>query len=78
MIINNLRVALPLLAILSLPTSANENWKTDGLQMKLISLLDRSDGYCLDVLGSGNNVRFDMPLTTHNCKEGLYADEAVI
>jgi len=41
--------------------------------------LDRpNDGYCLDIMGSGRYVRFDMPMTAHNCKPGLYHDEAVV
>lgn len=47
--------------------------------MRLISKLDRpKDGYCLDVVGSGQHVRLDMPLTAHNCKgPKAYADEIV-
>ena len=59
--------------------SAKENWQDTGHLMKLLDLLDRKmDGYCLDVVGSGSTIRLDMPLITHNCKEGLYADEAVV
>lgn len=48
-------------------------------QIKLIDPLDRpQDGYCLDVLGSGQYIRPDMPVIGHNCKPGLYADEAFI
>lgn len=51
----------------------------DAYQIKLIDPLDRpQDGYCLDVLGSGNYIRPDMPLMGHNCKPGLYVDEAFI
>lgn len=47
--------------------------------LRLVDNLDRpEDGYCVDVVGSGNHIRFDMPLTAHNCKPGLYADEAVV
>lgn len=47
--------------------------------LRLVDDLDRpQDGYCLDVLGSGPYIRFDMPLSAHNCKPGLYADEAVV
>lgn len=47
--------------------------------LKLIDNLDRpEDGYCLDIVGSGPYIRFDLPMTAHNCKPGLYADEAVI
>ena len=46
--------------------------------LKLIDSLDRpQDGYCLDIVGSGRYIRFDMPMTAHNCKPGLYDDEAV-
>ena len=45
--------------------------------MRLIDPLDREDYYCLDIMGSGDYVRFDLPMTAHNCKPGLYADEAV-
>lgn len=48
-------------------------------QLRLVNDLDRpQDGYCLDVVGSGQHIRFDLPLIAHNCKPGLYADEAVI
>lgn len=47
--------------------------------LRLVDNLDRpEDGYCLDILGSGQYIRFDMPITAHNCKPGLYHDEAVI
>lgn len=46
--------------------------------LKLIDSLDRpKDGYCLDIVGSGRHIRFDLPMTAHNCKPGLYDDEAV-
>lgn len=47
-------------------------------QLRLADNLDRTDGYCLDILGSGEYIRFDMPMTVHNCKPGLYEDEAVM
>ena len=47
--------------------------------LRLVNDLDRpQDGYCLDIMGSGQYVRFDMPMTAHNCKPGLYHDEAVV
>ena len=68
-----------LLLSIALPVTAKEDWKSTGYLMKLLDLLDRkNDGYCLDVVGSGSTIRLDMPLITHNCKEGLYADEAVV
>lgn len=52
---------------------------TEAGHLRLADPLDRpQDGYCLDILGSGSHIRFDMPMTAHNCKPGLYADEAVI
>ena len=46
--------------------------------LRLIDKLDRpDDGYCLDIMGSGDHIRPDLPMTAHNCKPGLYADEAV-
>ena len=47
--------------------------------MQLTDKLDRPvDGYCLDVVGSGPNIRFDMPLTAHNCKgPQVFYDEVV-
>ena len=49
----------------------------DAYHIKLVDNLDRpQDGYCLDVAGSGNYIRADLPLIGHNCKPGLYADEA--
>lgn len=47
--------------------------------LRLMDNLDRPhDGYCLDIMGSGRYLRFDMPMTAHNCKPGLYQDEAVV
>lgn len=47
--------------------------------IKLVNALDRiQDGYCLDIVGSGRYIRADLPLIGHNCKPGLYADEAFI
>ena len=45
--------------------------------LQLKDRLDRpSDGYCLDVVGSGKHIRLDMPLTAHNCKgPQIYSDE---
>ncbi len=54
-------------------------WREVGMHLRLADDLDRpQDGYCLDVVGSGRHIRFDMPLIAHNCKPGLYADEAVV
>lgn len=53
--------------------------QTQAHHIKLVESLDRpQDGYCLDVAGSGKFIRTDLPLIGHNCKPGLYADEAFI
>ena len=63
----------------TLTSIAQINWRVGAGHLKLKDTLDRpEDGYCLNVVGSGQHIRFDMPLTAHNCKPGLYADEAVI
>ncbi len=51
---------------------------TEVSYARLVDRLDRpSDGYCLDVLGSGQSFRFDMPLMAHNCKPGRAPDGLV-
>lgn len=65
----------------SMPVSANEDWRDNVHFMKLLDKLDRKhDGYCLDIVGVGNNVRLDMPLITHNCKveDDFPVDELLI
>ncbi len=53
-------------------------WTKGAGHLQLVDNLDRpEDGYCLDIIGSGQHLRFDLPLIAHNCKPGLYADEAV-
>ena len=47
--------------------------------LRLINHLDRpEDGYCLDILGTPNNMRINLPLFAHNCKPTLTPDSAVI
>lgn len=56
----------------------NTDWRETSMHMRTIDDLDRpQDGWCLDAVGSGQHIRFDMPLIGHNCKPGLFADEAV-
>lgn len=81
MIIKRLAVAfvLSMGAALLLNQGAVANERQQPGHLRLVDDLDRpQDGYCLDILGSGQYLRFDMPLTAHNCKPGLYHDEAVI
>ena len=71
---------LAILTLLLVSTSAlsQVDWRETGKHMRLKNDLDRpQDGWCLDVVGSGSHIRFDMPLIAHNCKPGLFADEAV-
>ena len=47
--------------------------------LRLVNRLDRpEDGYCLDILGTPNNMRINLPLFAHNCKSTLTPDSAVI
>lgn len=61
-------------------TDADQNAPAEHVgHLRLVDDLDRPhDGYCLDILGSGRHIRFDMPMSAHNCKPGLYDDEAVV
>ena len=65
--------------LISTPAVAQErSWKEVSGHLRLVNNLDRpQDGYCLDIVGSGEQLRFALPLIAHNCKVGLYADEAV-
>lgn len=75
-----LLVAILVITILiPAPSVAQEpSWKEESGHLRLVDNLDRpQDGYCLDIVGSGQQLRFDLPLIAHNCKAGLYADEAV-
>ncbi|WP_027254081.1 RICIN domain-containing protein [Photobacterium halotolerans] len=46
--------------------------------IQLIDPLDRpKDGFCLDVIGYSPYERLDLPLIAHNCKNGLYRDQAM-
>ena len=70
-------LALATASALAEPATADDT--TAPGHLRLVNDLDRpQDGYCLDILGSGRHIRFDMPLSAHNCKPGLYADEAVV
>lgn len=47
--------------------------------LRLVDRLDRpEDGYCIDILGTGDYLRLDLPLFAHNCKRGLTTDSAVV
>lgn len=74
-----IRAGMAVLMVLAATVAfAQGNWQEIGMHMRLVDDLDRPhDGWCLDVVGSGAHIRFDMPLIGHNIKPGLYADEAV-
>ena len=64
---------------ISTATLIHADWREIGMHMRLVDDMDRpQDGWCIDVVGSGQHIRFDMPLIAHNIKPGLYADEAVV
>jgi len=51
---------------------------TDLIHVRLKDPLDRpADGYCLDILGAGSNLRLQLPLFVHNCKSGATPDSAI-
>lgn len=66
-----------IIALLTSPQAFAQADPIEYLQLK--DRLDRPhDGYCLDVVGSGEYIRLDMPLSAHNCKGPQpYADEIV-
>ena len=78
--INLTFVALLSTVVLTGPSHSQDmSWQNGAGHLRLVDGLDRpQDGYCLDVVGSGQHIRFDLPLIAHNCKPGLYADEAVV
>lgn len=58
------------------PAAASDG--SEASHLRLIDRLDRPvDGYCIDVLGTPGNLRPDLPLFAHNCKQGLTSDSAV-
>ena len=79
MLIHTISLAAVFVIVATTPSTAQEQaWMEGAGYLQLIDRLDRPlDGYCLDIIGSGQHIRFDLPLIAHNCKEGLYADEAV-
>lgn len=73
-----LHTKILMLALVALTAASASAIPTESGHFKLKSSIDRpQDGYCLDIVGSGPHIRFDMPLTAHNCKPGLYQDEEV-
>ena len=74
---NFLRLLFVGLVILMVVTAANAV-TGDLVHVRLKDRLDRpDDGYCLDILGTGHNLRLDLPLFAHNCKGGATPDSAI-
>ena len=72
-------VSIFVVLLLNSQFAVGKDWEEGAGYLQLIDKLDRpQDGYCLDIIGSGQHLRFDLPLIAHNCKPGLYADEAII
>lgn len=70
---------LIVLLVLLVPSIAVPAPPTTPAHLRLLDRLDRpEDGYCVDVLGTGRNLRVDLPLFAHNCKPVLTSDSAVV
>lgn len=79
--IRKLGLSYILLMSLATPftTTATDAAAGDLIHVRLKDRLDRPvDGYCFDILGTGRNLRLDLPLFAHNCKDGATPDSAVI
>lgn len=64
------------IALTVITTHANAN---DLIHVRLKDRLDRPvDGYCFDILGTGTDLRLEVPLFVHNCKTGPTTDSSVI
>ena len=76
MIISRLRMFISAVFIAMIAMNA---MAADIIHVRLKDRLDRpSDGYCLDILGTGHDLRLDLPLFAHNCKDGATPDSSVI
>lgn len=54
------------------------DWRSAPTELRLDHGLDRpDDGYCLDIIGAGSAIRFDMPLAAHNCVPDVHPDRIV-
>lgn len=65
--------------VLPIPVAAQAtDWRSSPTELRLVNRLDRpSEGYCLDIIGAGSAIRFDMPLAAHNCVPGIHPDRIV-
>ncbi len=68
---------LPAVAALIATFSLNAQ-AADLIHVRLADRLDRpTDGYCLDIPGTGSRLLLDVPLFAHNCKSGPTPDSVV-
>ena len=59
--------------------NSSETIAAEATHLRLLDPLDRPvDGYCVDVPGTGQHLRLDLPLFAHNCKPVLTSDSAVM
>lgn len=67
-----------ILGIISMSSNAQAESQPSYLQ--LVDRLDRpQDGYCIDILGAGDHLRFDQPLIAHNCaRRPNHPDETLV
>ena len=74
-----LRIVAVALSLLLGFTVASSAQPTAASHLRLLDRLDRpEDGYCVDILGTGQTLRTDLPLFAHNCKPRLTNDSAVV
>ncbi|WP_428356696.1 hypothetical protein [Methyloprofundus sp.] len=70
---------LAILLIGLIPFVAVNAANQDLIHVRLKDRLDRpDDGYCFDILGTGETLRVDLPLFVHNCKPFATPDSAII
>ena len=78
-IFSTLLIALMVALFTTTAASAADAATGELIHVRLIDRLDRpADGYCFDILGTGRQLRLDLPLFAHNCKGGATPDSAVI
>ena len=67
------------ISITTTPASAADATTGNLIHVRLKDRLDRPvDGYCFDILGTGQHLRLDLPLFAHNCKGSATPDSAVV
>lgn len=78
-VVVGLRLFLIAWSLILFSSIASSAPSTTTAHLRLIDRLDRpEDGYCVDILGTGQTLRVDVPLFAHNCKPRLTSDSAVV